>query len=143
VGFVNNLNPLLDQMRVSVAPLRFGAGIKGKIGSAMAVGLPVVATSLAAEGMALTNGDNVIVADGAEQFADAIASLYQDEVLWNRISSNGMVFAENAWGGEAAWRILDGILGELGMKSERGARPLSLYTPTMSGAREIQNRSPN
>ena len=49
-GFVENLNPLLDKMRISVAPLRFGAGIKGKIASAMAVGLPVVATEFAAEG---------------------------------------------------------------------------------------------
>jgi len=49
-GFVEDLNPLLDKMRLSVAPLRYGAGIKGKIASAMAVGLPVVATEFAAEG---------------------------------------------------------------------------------------------
>ena len=62
-GFVEDLSSLLDQMRVSVAPLRYGAGIKGKIGTAMVVGLPVVATSLAAEGMSLTIGENILVAD--------------------------------------------------------------------------------
>jgi GT2 family glycosyltransferase len=131
-GFVENLNPLLDQMRVSVAPLRYGAGIKGKIGSAMAVGLPVVATPLAAEGMSLTDGVNILVADGAEQFVETIVRLYQDEVLWNRISHNGLEFAENAWGSEAAWRILANIITELGIHTQRADRKLSLYSNVRS-----------
>jgi glycosyltransferase involved in cell wall biosynthesis len=126
-GFVEDLTALLDKMRVSVAPLRYGAGIKGKIGSAMAVGLPVVATTLAVEGMSLTNGEDVMVADGPEQFADAVVSLYQDEVLWNRISHNGIEFAENAWGAEAAWKILSDIVFDLGMSGQHRERKLSLY----------------
>lgn len=114
MGFVEQLEPLLDKMRVSVAPLRYGAGIKGKIGTAMAVGLPVVATSLAAEGMSLTDGENILVADGREAFVDAITRIYQDETLWSHISQNGLTFADRAWGAEAAWRILAGILRELG-----------------------------
>jgi GT2 family glycosyltransferase/glycosyltransferase involved in cell wall biosynthesis len=128
-GFVKDLSPLLDQMRVSVAPLRYGAGIKGKIGTAMAVGLPVVATPLAAEGMSLADGENILVADGAEQLADAIVRLYQDEALWNRISRNGLAFAEKAWGAEAAWMILNTILSELGHNSVRCQRPLTLWNP--------------
>ena len=126
-GFVEDLNPLLDKMRVSVAPLRYGAGIKGKIGSAMAVGLPVVATPLAAEGMSLTDGENILVADGAEAFADAIVRLYQDETLWNRISRSGLTFADKAWGTEAAWGILAGILRELGFDVDLFTRPLVAY----------------
>jgi glycosyltransferase involved in cell wall biosynthesis len=128
VGFVEDLNTVLCKMRVSVAPLRYGAGIKGKIGTAMAVGLPVVATSLAAEGMSLTDGENVMVADGPEQFADAVVSLYQDETLWSRISHNGLEFAENAWGAEAAWKILSDIAVDLGMSNQRSERKLSLYS---------------
>ena len=128
-GFVEDLNSLSEKMRVSVAPLRYGAGIKGKIGWAMAVGLPVVATPLAAEGMSLTDGENILVAEGAEQFAEAIVRLYQDEALWNRISHKGLEFAENAWGAEAAWRILDTILSELGHNSVRYQRPLTLWNP--------------
>ena len=127
-GFVDDLAPLLDKMRVSVAPIRYGAGIKGKIGSAMAVGLPVVATPLAAEGMLLIYDESILVAEGAEQFADAVVKLYQNEPLWNRISQNGLEFAEHAWGAEAAWQALHTILDELGMTTARGAYPLSLYS---------------
>jgi glycosyltransferase involved in cell wall biosynthesis len=126
-GFVEELSPLLAKMRVSVAPLRYGAGIKGKIGSAMVVGLPVVATPPAAEGMSLRDGENILVADGAEQFADSVVRLYQDEALWNHITHNGLEFAENAWGAEAAWKILNVILNDLGIASYRGPYPLSLF----------------
>jgi len=127
-GFVEDLTSLLDKMRVSVAPLRYGAGIKGKIGTAMAVGLPVVATSLAVEGMSLTAGENILVADGAEALADNLARIYEDEALWSRIRENGLVFAEQAWGANAAWGILASILADMGITVKRAAYPLSTYT---------------
>ncbi|MFH1112362.1 MAG: glycosyltransferase [Pseudomonadota bacterium] len=130
-GFVEELTPMLNAMRLSVAPLRYGAGIKGKIGTAMAVGLPVVATSLAAEGMSLTDGENIVVADGAEAFADAICRVYQDESLWTRISRNGVEFADRAWGAEAAWKVFAGILADLDLDVSRGRHPLSLYSDCM------------
>jgi len=126
-GHVEDLGRLLDKVRVSVAPLRYGAGIKGKIGTAMAVGLPVVATSLAAEGMSLTVDENILVADGAEAFADAVVRLYEDEGLWNQLSKGGLVFAERVWGAEAALRTLKSILSSIGMSPKRGPYPLSLY----------------
>ena len=141
-GFVEDLNPLLDKMRVSVAPLRYGAGIKGKIGSAMAVGLPVVATPLAAEGMSLTDGENILVADGAEAFADAIVRLYQDEALWNQISHNGLAFADNAWGAEAAWKILHEILKDISITTARGPYPLLLFSESAIPQTEVK-KSPN
>lgn len=127
-GFVEELTPFLDKMRVSVAPLRYGSGIKGKIGTAMAVGLPVVATSLAAEGMSLTDGDNILVADDAEALADTLVRIYRDEALWSRISENGIVFAERAWGAKAAWKTLAEILNDLGIETKQAAYPLSLYS---------------
>ena len=139
-GFVEDLEPLLDKMRVSVAPLRYGAGIKGKIGTAMAVGLPVVATPLAAEGMSLTDGENILVADGTEALAEAIARIYQDEVLWNRISKNGLSFAEKAWGSESTWKILAAILADIGIQVKRGAHPLSLYSPSKQSVQQLLPR---
>ncbi|MDB5988730.1 MAG: hypothetical protein JWQ10_133 [Herbaspirillum sp.] len=127
-GFIEDLSSLLDQMRVAVAPLRFGAGIKGKIGSSMAAGLPAVATSLAADGMSLTSGRNILVADGAAAFAEEVIRLYQDESLWSEVSQAGIAFAGEAWGAEAAWNTLDGILSDLGLSSERHARPLTLWS---------------
>lgn len=129
-GFVEDLNPLLDKMRVSVAPLRYGAGIKGKIGTAMAAGLPVVATSLAAEGMFLTNEENILIADGPDEIAKAIAKLYKDEALWNQLSGNGLTFAEKAWGADVAWKNLANLLADAGFNIERSNYPLSLYSET-------------
>jgi GT2 family glycosyltransferase/glycosyltransferase involved in cell wall biosynthesis len=126
-GFVEDLTPLLDKMRVSVAPLRYGAGIKGKIGTAMAVGLPVVATTLAAEGMSLTNGENILVANSADALADAMVQIYTDSELWNRFSKNGIRVAENMWGGEAAFRTLQNILADLELSVMHGQYKLSLY----------------
>ncbi|MDP2395082.1 MAG: glycosyltransferase [Methylococcaceae bacterium] len=140
-GFVEDLTPLLDKMRVSVAPLRFGAGIKGKIGSAIAVGLPVVATPLAAEGMLLTDGENILVAEGAKALADAVVKIYQDEVLWEKISQNGLTFAENSWGAEAAFRILADILSGLSIKVIRNNKPLTLYAPDSNVLTDVDKKT--
>jgi glycosyltransferase involved in cell wall biosynthesis len=89
-GHVPNLDPAMDGMRIAVAPLRFGAGVKGKINLSMAHGQPVVATSCAVEGMHLQDGVDVLVADDAQAFADAVVRLYSDEELWNRLARNGL-----------------------------------------------------
>ena len=89
-GHVPDLDPAMDGMRIAIAPLRFGAGVKGKINLSMAHGQPVVATSCAAEGMHLQDGVDVLVADQAQAFADAVVRLYTDEDLWNRLSHNGL-----------------------------------------------------
>ena len=89
-GLQTDVRPFFDSVKLSVAPLRFGAGVKGKINQSMAFGVPVVATSLAVEGMALKNGDDILVADEPEDFARAMVELYESEDLWNRISENGI-----------------------------------------------------
>lgn len=88
-GQVPDLAPLLAAVRVSVAPLRYGAGVKGKVNQALAHGLPVVATSCAVEGMFLSDGDDVLVADEAQAFADAVLRLHEDAALWDRLSLGG------------------------------------------------------
>ena len=88
-GHVPDLQPLLDGARVSIAPLRYGAGVKGKVNQAMAHGLPVVATTAAVEGMHLRDGEDVLVADDAAAFADSVLRLHGDEALWARLSANG------------------------------------------------------
>jgi GT2 family glycosyltransferase/glycosyltransferase involved in cell wall biosynthesis len=132
-GFVEDLASLLDRMRVAVAPLRFGAGIKGKIGTSMTAGLPAVATSLATEGMSLISGRNILVADGAAAFAEEVIRVYQNESLWSEISQAGMVFAKEAWGAEAAWNTLHGILDDLGLRVEHHIRPLTLWSNARAG----------
>ena len=89
-GHVPDITPYMDGCRIAVAPLRFGAGVKGKVNLSMAHGQPVVATSCAAEGMHLRAGEDVLLADDADAFADAVVALYRDPALWSRLSANGL-----------------------------------------------------
>ena len=88
-GYVPDVDPIFHSCRVFIAPLRFGAGMKGKIGQALSYGLPVVTTSVGAEGMGLENGSEALIADGAREFAEALISVYKDAALWQRLSDHG------------------------------------------------------
>jgi glycosyltransferase involved in cell wall biosynthesis len=88
-GYVPDVDPIFHGCRVFIAPLRFGAGMKGKIGQALSYGLPVVTTSVGAEGMGLENGSEALIADGAREFAEALISVYKDTALWQRLSDYG------------------------------------------------------
>jgi GT2 family glycosyltransferase/glycosyltransferase involved in cell wall biosynthesis len=89
-GYVPDVAPFFTGCRLSISPLRYGAGVKGKVNLAMSYGLPVVATSPSVEGMHLVPGEDVLVADDAAAFAAAIERLYNDAPLWNRLSANGV-----------------------------------------------------
>jgi GT2 family glycosyltransferase/2-polyprenyl-3-methyl-5-hydroxy-6-metoxy-1,4-benzoquinol methylase/uncharacterized coiled-coil protein SlyX len=86
-GWVANLAPLYRRCRLSVAPLRFGAGVKGKVGESMAAGLPVVCTPVAVEGMHLVAGEQVLVAPDAAGFAAHVVALLEDDALWSTLST--------------------------------------------------------
>ena len=85
-GFIHDVGPYFQSARVFVAPLRFGAGLKGKIGHSLEYGLPVVTTSVGAEGFDFIDGRDALIADDAAAFAAAIKRLYSDPILWNRVS---------------------------------------------------------
>lgn len=89
-GRVDDIEPLMHSCRVSVAPLRFGAGVKGKVNLAMSYGLPVVVTSVAAEGMFLVDESNALIADDANGFARAILRLCRDRDLWMQLSDGAL-----------------------------------------------------
>lgn len=109
-GFVADIEPMLDAARISVAPLRYGAGVKGKLNQAMAHGLPVVATGVAAEGMDLKCGEELLVADSPEAFAAAVVRLYGDESLWQRLAAGGRNNIHRHFSRAVAKRVLAGIL---------------------------------
>jgi glycosyltransferase involved in cell wall biosynthesis len=85
-GFIHDVGPYFQSARVFVAPLRFGAGLKGKIGHSLEYGLPVVTTSVGAEGFDFIDGRDALIADDAAGFGAAIKRLYSDPILWNRVS---------------------------------------------------------
>jgi GT2 family glycosyltransferase/glycosyltransferase involved in cell wall biosynthesis len=88
-GYVPDVTSYFTGCRASIAPLRYGAGVKGKINLAMSYGLPVIATTPAIEGMHLNPGDDVLVADDPAAFAAEIVRVYNDEALWRRLSAGG------------------------------------------------------
>jgi O-antigen biosynthesis protein len=89
LGFVDDLTPVLNAARLLVAPLRFGAGVKGKIVQSLANGIPVVTTEVGAEGLDLSDGGDVLLAHGPEAFAERIVRVYQDPVMWRHLSDSG------------------------------------------------------
>jgi hypothetical protein len=86
VGYVADLGPVFAKCRVALSPLRFGTGIKTKNLSALAHGVPLVTTTVGADGMALRHDETALIADTPREFADAAARIYGDENLWGRLA---------------------------------------------------------
>jgi len=112
-GYVEHIEPFLQSCLLSVAPLRYGAGVKGKITQSMSWGLPVVSTSIGAEGMHLEHDRNVLVADKAAIFAKHIVQLHRDPDLWRRLSQNGLKIIEQHFSMAAAKRNTRELLVQL------------------------------
>lgn len=93
-GFVHDVTIFFQQARLMVAPLRYGAGLKGKIGHAFAYGLPTVTTTIGAEGFDIVNGRDALVADDAEGLANALIRAYDDRELWETLSANATRIVE-------------------------------------------------
>jgi GT2 family glycosyltransferase/glycosyltransferase involved in cell wall biosynthesis len=116
-GLQRNVRSFFDSVRLSVAPLRFGAGIKGKINQSMAFGVPVVATSIAVEGMNLNDHEHVLVADEPQDFARALIDLYESEELWKRLSQNGISKTQELYSIDAAREKLEFLFSDRHLKS--------------------------
>jgi len=119
-GFVEDLAPYFQGVRLMAAPLRYGAGVNGKITHSLANGLPVVTTSLGAEGLSGVHGEHFLIADDDESFAAAVADAYRDDVLWKRLSSNGRALAGERFNPKVALDALAEILARL---SDSDGRP--------------------
>ena len=89
IGYVEDVEPYFAQCRIFVAPLRHGAGMKGKVGQSLSFGLPVVTTPIGAEGIGLIDEMHALIRDDPLEFAQAIVRLYEDEQLWHRLSESG------------------------------------------------------
>lgn len=112
-GFVPDLAGFFDAARVSVAPLRFGAGQKGKIVTSLGMGVPVVATTIGAEGMSLKDRQTAMIADDPEAIADRLLSLYRDEKVWRRLSNKGYAFCNAHFSVDAVAPKVRGLLDQL------------------------------
>ncbi len=108
-GTVDDVRPYYSSAFVSVVPLRVGGGTRLKVLEAMAAGAPVISTTLGAEGLAVTPGKDVLIADGPGAMADAIAGLQAGSPLWHQLAGNGkrLVRERYDWAvvGETLWRL--------------------------------------
>jgi GT2 family glycosyltransferase len=126
IGYVPDVAPLFARARVFVAPIRFGAGIKGKIGEALAYAIPLVTTAVGAEGMSLRDGEEALIADTAEEFAAAVVRLYRDEALWRRLASHAHAHVERHFSPRVVGRIVnDSVRGLLGDFEQSPSAPLA------------------
>ncbi|MHB2208474.1 glycosyltransferase [Methylobacterium sp. CM6257] len=99
-GQVPELGPWFAQARVFVAPLRYGAGIKGKLIQSLSHGVPCVATPIASEGVGVEDGVHFLSGETSQELADAILRLYTDQELWRSLQTTGYEFVEERY----SWR---------------------------------------
>ena len=116
VGYVDDPEPYFSSHRVFVAPLRYGAGMKGKIGQSMSLGLPLVTTTIGAEGMNLVNNKHVLIDDDIEGFADAVINIYNNKELWCSLSDNGAFHIEQNYSYTVVGETLSRVFGRLNIE---------------------------
>lgn len=121
-GRVPDTMPYLRTSYISIAPLRYGAGLKGKIGEAMSIGLPVVTTSIGVQGMDARIGRDIMVGDTPESFSDCILRLHEDEGLYRAMTENSFNYVKSNYSPEIVGvrlrEIFSGIeIGAAGLKS--------------------------
>jgi GT2 family glycosyltransferase len=121
LGYVPDVEPLFRKCRLMVVPLRYGAGIKGKLGESLSYGLPVVTTSTGAEGFGITDGIEALIADEPQEFASAVVRAYLEEDLWRRLAEHGYRHVEKHFTPEVIAEVVNASVRELGLTKAAGA----------------------
>jgi GT2 family glycosyltransferase len=112
VGWVPSIDPYVDSAAVMVAPLRYGAGTKRKMIQSALAGTPIVATTIAAEGLELVHGRHLLIADSAEEFARQLRRVLEDAALWGQLSDSAAAVIRERHSEAVACAQLEAILHE-------------------------------
>ncbi len=110
LGYVRDIEQYLKKCRLLLAPLRYGAGVKGKITQSMTYGLPVITTSIGSEGISNENGKVLMISDDANEFAGFAIRAYRDKDLWTTLSLNGKKLSEEKFSPEVVGNTLNKII---------------------------------
>ncbi len=124
VGPVDDVRPHLAAARIVAAPVRFGTGMRGKVLEALAMGRPVVTTSVGAEGLGAVSGEHLLVADDAGRFAADCRRLLDDPALAERIGGAGRTLACARFEWDLVADAHDAIYERALHAPVRGARPV-------------------
>lgn len=119
LGHVVDLDPLFAQRRVFVAPIRFGTGIKTKNLSALAHGLPLVTTTVGAEGLNLQNGTHALIADTSQEFARQLYRSYTDQELWTALTHNSRAHVRREFGHERLRQAVRDLMKQVSSTTPR------------------------
>lgn len=137
LGYVPETAPYLESAYISVAPLRYGGGMKGKVGEAMSYGLPVVTTTFGAEGFGLTPGKDLLIGDAAVSFAAQVINLLDNAELYSYIGKSGYDFIQRHYSVPAVERMLDSSLERL---AHLPPRKITLTRLLMTGLENLYAR---
>ena len=126
-GWVEDLDPVLARHRLMLAPLSFGAGMKGKVVQCLAAGLPVVTTGVGAEGIEGSH-ESILVADDDQGLAALAVKLHRDQDAWNRASQSGQLLV----GETCSHRVITGRLAAFvsPVPQDRSERPAPAGAPS-------------
>ena len=113
VGFVRELGDVLNTALMTVAPLRYGAGTKGKVASSMSYGVPCVSSGFGVEGTGMVHGENILLAQTPEEFAKGVRALCDDPALWKKISDGGLEFLRNEYDPGKVEAEMDELFGHV------------------------------
>jgi glycosyltransferase involved in cell wall biosynthesis len=116
VGWVPSVLPYLQNARIAVVPLRFGAGTKTKLIQSLTVGTPSVSTTVGIEGLDLEHGEHVLVADNPVDFAKSIEHLLENRETWQRLAIQGRSHITGVHGREAVYNSFMRVLAEVMQK---------------------------
>ena len=112
-GKVDDVRPYLKKARVFICPVRLGGGFRGKILEAMAIGRPIVTTSLGAEGIPASHRENIILADQPEEFAKGTLDLLNDDKLFEKIRVQGRKLVEEKYSWAKGVEVMEEILEKM------------------------------
>ncbi len=112
-GRVDDVRVYLKKGRIFICPVRLGGGFRGKILEAMAMGRPIVSTSLGAEGIPASNRENIMIADNPEEFTQAISDLMSDDSLFDKIKNNARKLVEEKYAWEKGVEVMEEVLKKM------------------------------
>jgi glycosyltransferase involved in cell wall biosynthesis len=129
-GGVPDVRPYYRRSWLQIVPLRIGGGTRLKIVESMAIGTPVVSTTIGAQGLDLKHGDDILLADTAEDFASETARALQDTPLRSRVEHLGMQTARE----RLSWPMLGQRLSDFYAQQFGGEKKSPVTDPALAGA---------
>jgi glycosyltransferase involved in cell wall biosynthesis/coenzyme F420-reducing hydrogenase beta subunit/polysaccharide pyruvyl transferase WcaK-like protein/lipopolysaccharide biosynthesis regulator YciM len=141
-GYVPDTGVYLRNCMVSVSPLRYGAGMKGKVGEALAAGIPVVASTVAAEGTGLTDRMHVHIADDPASFAAAVIYLHENNEYWNHLSRRGNSFIRENYTPDAVAETVLSLFARKEIQRQVSSRTASANAPDNPDTECVKVRFP-